>query len=262
MSERTLRLMRVLTVIWTVLVVIATLLLGVLVGIEIGNREIEKRSAAAEAAAADTAPVPEPAILDEYPPARELHDLPEAAAEADIVIVDAPVEPESAALPQQEYIIAESIIPDVCAPVIELIEEKTESEVAAAGYYRSDIPMAEAEQAQLWEACLEFGVPYELALAVIWQETHFMNVDSGSCKGYMQIMPKWVWPEMEQIGATDLMIPLDNFRVGCCLLGKFIAQHGVAGGLTRYNTGSPGHNSYAKSVISKWEKLQNGEVTI
>lgn len=245
MSRRTLRLMRVLTVIWTVLVVIATLLLGVLVGIEIGNREIEKRSAAAEAAAADTAPVQESSILDEYPSAQELPALPEAAA-----------------LPQQEYIIAESIIPYVCAPVIELIEEKTESEVAAAGYYRSDIPMSEAEQAQLWEACLEFGVPYELALAVIWQETHFMNVDSGSCKGYMQIMPKWVWPEMEQIGATDLMIPRDNFRVGCCLLGKFIAQHGVAGGLTRYNTGSPGHNSYATAVMSKWEKLQSGEVTI
>lgn len=124
--------------------------------------------------------------------------------------------------------------------------------------YRTDIPLDAREQDALIEACREFDVPYELALAVIWQETDYQNIvgDNGNSMGYMQLQPLWVWPEMEELGVTDLMGPADNFRVGCCLLGRYIETHGIEGGLTRYNTGSPGWSAYAEEVLEKWEVLK------
>ena len=56
-------------------------------------------------------------------------------------------------------------------------------------YLREDIPLDYATQMLLYGACLEFEVPYELALAVIEQETNFRNVtgDDGASVGFMQI---------------------------------------------------------------------------
>lgn len=125
--------------------------------------------------------------------------------------------------------------------------------------YRADLPLGAEEQGALAEACREFGVPYELALAVIWQETDYRNVvgDGGDSLGYMQLQRRWVWPEMEELGAVDLMDPVDNFRVGCCLLARYINEDGIEGGLTRYNTGSPGWSEYAESIMEKWTALRS-----
>lgn len=148
-----------------------------------------------------------------------------------------------------------------------VVFQETDQEPAASAItedvvYRTDIPLSTQEQVALIDACREFDVPYELALAVIWQETDYQhNIgDSGNSMGYMQLQPRWVWPEMEELGVTDLMDPVDNFRVGCLLLGRYIAEHGIEGGLTRYNTGSPGWSRYAEEVMEKWEVLNNVEM--
>lgn len=122
-------------------------------------------------------------------------------------------------------------------------------------WYKEDIPLEPELQKALWDACQEFGVEYPLALAVIEQETQFRSFvgDGGNSLGYMQIQPRW-WNElMEQIGATDLTDPTDNFRTGCAILRELLNQYGgsVTDALTAYNTGHPGRSAYADEVLRR-----------
>ena len=111
-------------------------------------------------------------------------------------------------------------------------------------------------QAKLYSACQEFGVDYELALAVIEQETGFRNLvgDGGDSVGYMQIQRRW-WSElMADIGAEDLTDPEDNFRTGCAILRELLDKYeNTEDALTAYNSGRPGSSSYSRSVMEKME---------
>ena len=71
--------------------------------------------------------------------------------------------------------------------------EKIEAALYETGYFRSDVPLGGETQAFLRSACEEAGITYELALAVIRQETDFRNIvgDNGDSIGYMQIQPRW-----------------------------------------------------------------------
>lgn len=118
-------------------------------------------------------------------------------------------------------------------------------------------------QELLWEACEEAGCPYELALAVIFRESSYKNVngDNGSSVGYMQIQPRWNQTRMERLGVSDLSDPLSNFRVGCDLLTELIEKYGsYESALTCYNTGKPGTSRYAERVLSYMEETfpENG----
>lgn len=124
-------------------------------------------------------------------------------------------------------------------------------------YLREDIPMSYELQAMLYGACLEFEVPYELALAVIEQETNFRNVtgDDGASVGYMQIQHRWWGGLMEEIGARDLTDPEDNFRTGCAIIRKLMDKHGsVEDALTAYNRGKPGQSKYSRDVMERMQK--------
>lgn len=119
-----------------------------------------------------------------------------------------------------------------------------------------DVPLEKEIQELLWEACEETGCPYELALAVIWYESRYQNIngDDGNSIGYMQIQPKWHQDRMRRLGATDLSDPLSNFRVGCDLLSELLSKHTVEEALTCYNTGSPGTSKYATCVMEYMDK--------
>lgn len=124
-------------------------------------------------------------------------------------------------------------------------------------YLREDIPMSYELQAMLYGACLEFEVPYELALAVIEQETNFRNVtgDDGASVGFMQIQERWWSGLMEEIGARDLTDPEDNFRTGCAIIRKLMDRHGsVEDALTAYNRGKPGQSKYSRDVMERMQK--------
>lgn len=141
-------------------------------------------------------------------------------------------------------------------------EEKIEAALLESGYFNDSIPLSYEEQDYLRTACDEFNVPYVLALAVIEHETDFRNImgDNGDSYGYMQIQLKWHKDRMVRIGATDLTDPYDNFRTGCSLLGDLIAQYGIKGALSCYNSGSPSPTKYANRVIekmNKWEQIVN-----
>lgn len=126
-------------------------------------------------------------------------------------------------------------------------------------YLREDIPMSYELQAMLYGACLEFEVPYELALAVIEQETNFRNVtgDDGASVGFMQIQERWWSGLMEEIGARDLTDPEDNFRTGCAIIRKLMDKHGsVEDALTAYNRGKPGQSKYSRDVMERMQKYE------
>lgn len=124
---------------------------------------------------------------------------------------------------------------------------------AESPWHRDNVPLDEDLQKALWDACQQFSVPYEIALAVIWRETNFSNVtgDGGDSQGYMQIQPRWHKHRMEALGVESLMDPAGNFQVGCQILGEYIASSTLEDALTAYNTGHGGSSEYATTVIKK-----------
>lgn len=134
-------------------------------------------------------------------------------------------------------------------------------------YLREDIPLDYATQMLLYGACLEFEVPYELALAVIEQETNFRNVtgDDGASEGYMQVQQRFHKDRMDELGVTDLMDPESNFRVACHYLRELFDRYGDTHKvLMAYNAGPSGAaklwsegimtSSYSRSVMERMQK--------
>lgn len=133
--------------------------------------------------------------------------------------------------------------------------EYIEAALFASGYFREDVPLDGDTQALLRAACEETGIPYELALAVIRQETEFRNVvgDDGRSVGYMQVQRRWHEARMARLGVTDLTDPYGNFRVGCDYLAELLGQYTLEEALTAYNSGKPGKSTYASSVLAYME---------
>lgn len=154
------------------------------------------------------------------------------------------------------------------APVVAAVAQETdpgegpaedaliEEALLVQGYYRDDVPLPYGLQDALHTACEEFGVRYELALAVIERETNFTDTtgDGGESVGYFQIQPRWWGELMEEIGVDDLADPVQNFRTGCAILARLIGQYGdEANALTAYNSGRPGESAYAAAVLEAAE---------
>lgn len=138
--------------------------------------------------------------------------------------------------------------------------EKIEAALFADGYFRADVPLDGELQAYLRAACEESGVDYELMLALIRKETNYQNLmgDGGDSYGYCQVQPRWHKARMERLGVTDLMDPYGNFRVAADYLSELLKKYPVEEALTAYNSGKPGHSSYARTVMGYWEELKNG----
>lgn len=133
--------------------------------------------------------------------------------------------------------------------------EYIEAALFASGYFREDVPLDGDTQALLRAACEETGIPYELALAVIRQETEFRNVvgDDGRSVGYMQVQRRWHEARMARLGVTDLTDPYGNFRVGCDYLAELLGKYPLEEALTAYNSGKPGKSAYASNVLAYTE---------
>lgn len=133
------------------------------------------------------------------------------------------------------------------------IETPTEvSTQLTKGPNYADVELDHQTQTLLFQACNETGCPYELALAVIWKETRYQNVngDNGNSIGYMQIQPRWHYDRMKKLGVSDLEDPFSNFRVGCDFLAELLEKYTVEEALTCYNTGKPGSSQYSNSVMN------------
>lgn len=151
---------------------------------------------------------------------------------------------------------------EVSPPKMEMPAPATESAAVVLDpmvegtYLRADHPLSYEEQAALYGACLEFGVDFALAQAVIEQETGFANVmgDGGNAYGFFQVWPKWHKERMEELGVTDLMDPESNFRVGCSFLSECIDKYGLEKGLGYYNSGSAKVTGYTRAVLERVAK--------
>ena len=148
------------------------------------------------------------------------------------------------------------------APIVQIIDE-IEATPMEYDPVRDDIPMDAEHQRLLYQACGETGIRYELALAVIWQETDFRNVvgDSGESYGYMQVQPRWHQERMERLGVTDLYDPYSNFLVGLDFLAELIERYGdLEKALVAYNQGEFGGviTAYAFGVTEKFNALVGG----
>lgn len=132
-------------------------------------------------------------------------------------------------------------------------EREQKPDLCEDTYLSDEIPLRYEEQAALYGACLEFRVPYELALAVVEQETDFRNIvgDDGASVGYMQIQQRWWGDLMAEIGARDLTVAEDNFRTGCAILRKLLDQYSLEDALSVYNTGAPGQTRYSREVMGR-----------
>ena len=120
-------------------------------------------------------------------------------------------------------------------------------------YLMPEHPLPLELQVKLYGACLEMGVDYELALAVVEQETRFRNLmgDDGESAGYMQVQEKWHKDRMALLGVDDLQDPEGNFRVGCHFLKECIDKYGLEKGLGYYNSGKAVVTDYSREVLGR-----------
>ena len=120
-------------------------------------------------------------------------------------------------------------------------------------YLMSEHPLDLDKQVLLYGACLEMGVDYRLALAVVEQETGYRNLmgDDGESAGYMQVQEKWHQERMALLGVDDLLDPEGNFRVGCHFLRECIDKYGLERGLGFYNGGVAKVTDYSREVLGR-----------
>ena len=88
-------------------------------------------------------------------------------------------------------------------------------------YY--DVPLEHPVQDRLFELCEKYGVPVEMALAVMEQESRFQAdvVSEGGDQGLFQINPmnnEWL---QETLGLDDGMEPTQNMEAGIYMLSLF-----------------------------------------
>lgn len=88
-------------------------------------------------------------------------------------------------------------------------------------YY--DVPLEHPLQDHLFDLCEEYGVPVEMALAVMEQESRFQAdaVSEGGDQGLFQINPTnndWL---QETLGLDDVMEPMQNMEAGIYMLSLF-----------------------------------------
>lgn len=134
--------------------------------------------------------------------------------------------------------------------------------------YRSDIPLTEDVQLEIYNLCHEdsqcfdWGLTPELVYAMIYTESGYRADavgDSGNSLGLMQIQPRWHQKRMEKLGVTDLKDPIQNVRVGIDLLKELLYRYdgSVEKTLVTYNQGhyKGTVTSYAKKVLAKATEL-------
>lgn len=137
-----------------------------------------------------------------------------------------------------------------------------------------DVPLDKYQQQILWEACKEWNVPYELALAVCFCETEYKDLVTvitaadGTVRHYygmMAVQLESAGSYMEKCNVEYLNSERDRLRVGCCILGEHIANYGITRGLMCYNMGQDTAESqwtvgveqtaYTIAVLNKMEEL-------
>lgn len=139
----------------------------------------------------------------------------------------------------------------VCAETQPVTECQTQ---VAPEQHIYDIPLSLELQNSVRELADEYGLSYELVLAVIMTESSGRADtvgDGGASIGLMQIQPKWYG---ELIANTGLSVdkPVENVELGIRILLGFIEENNgsLDRALKQYNSGTPDYpgNEYIEKV--------------
>lgn len=129
-------------------------------------------------------------------------------------------------------------------------------------YY--DIPLSRGLQDYTRSVCESYGVPFELALSVMYVESSFQaDARNGQCYGLMQIHKcnfEWLTKE---IGTVDYMDAEENILAGVFMLSEIISEYDgdLDKALTVYNRGCKGaagmeESSYSNKVLAYMNNLK------
>lgn len=159
----------------------------------------------------------------------------------------------------------------VAEPVImepEYIVPEPEPELES---FYHDIPLAHELQDFTRDEAEQRGVPPELLLAMMDQESDYRTnlVSTTNDYGIMQINKvnhEWL---RDTLGITDFLDPEQNIRCGAYMIGELLAKYDgdLHRALTSYNRGEGGANkyysrngtyetSYSRSIIEIYNNLQ------
>lgn len=132
--------------------------------------------------------------------------------------------------------------PDEDALITAALEEQ--------GYFRADVPLDYELQDVLHTAAQANGVPYHVALGLIWTESRFQaDADNGTSYGLCQLNRNYF-----QSGLT----PAENIEAGMEYLGSLIERYGdLSAALCSYHDGyDTGRSGYSNAVLEAAEKWQ------
>lgn len=133
--------------------------------------------------------------------------------------------------------------PDEDALITAALEEQ--------GYFRADVPLEYELQDVLHTAAEANGVPYHVALGLIYVESRFdpEAVSLAGCYGLTQLNPRY-FPS----GLT----PEENIEAGMEYLGSLIERYGdLSAALCSYHDGhDTGRRGYSNAVLEAAEKWQ------
>lgn len=132
-----------------------------------------------------------------------------------------------------------------------------------------DVPLSEELQAYLYEACMESGVPFEIAVALIGNESGYQTdiISKTNDYGLMQINRsnhEWL---KEEVGVEDFLDPEENITAGIYILaGFFESYENPHMALMAYNMGESGarkqwnngiyHSAYSLRVMGRVDELR------
>ena len=129
----------------------------------------------------------------------------------------------------------------------------------------------EVMQVYLWCICRDMGMDYEVAVAMIEQESGYQydEVGKASDSGYFQVIPKYHKERMTRLEATDMLNPYQNAMVAIDYMVELLDKYdgNMKKALTAYNSGPDGAykyyfsagvyaSPYAKSVLDRAERIR------
>lgn len=152
---------------------------------------------------------------------------------------------------------ADREIADKIADIKAVVEEEPE----VLTYWES-IPLDAELQNYIVKQCDTYGIPPQIIMAMIDQESDYDIEDvgdDGNSFGLMQIQPRWHYQRMLKLDSTDLFNPYHNVTVGIDYLAEKLDKYDgdIAKALVSYNQGSYKGTvtAYAKAVMESAERI-------
>lgn len=141
-----------------------------------------------------------------------------------------------------------------------LIEPETEVvEEQKPTYY--ELNLSNDEQDIIRKICADYGLEFELVLAICQTETNCNPKeigDYGNSYGIMQIQPRWWQGYFDKNNCKDWLDIQDNVIVGCEILNYlYTAYEETVRVLNAYNSSDPDYyNGYSDRVLANYYGLE------